>query len=125
MNFGLRQMRSLGLIEAYGTGIPRIRECYADCPADAKIEVSENAFKVILPNARRAQEASRIGGDLSGNETIALGLFEGKAEVYRRDVEDALGVSTTMANRVLKRLVLQGRIERVGQGRAARYRLKR
>ena len=40
----------LRLIEAYGTGIMKINECYADCAQKPKFEASPNAFKVTLPN---------------------------------------------------------------------------
>lgn len=40
----------LMLIEAYGTGIGRIRETYEGTGMAPKIEVSDHAFKVTLPN---------------------------------------------------------------------------
>lgn len=40
----------LQLIEAYGTGIGRIREAYAGTGMEPTIEVSDHAFKVTLPN---------------------------------------------------------------------------
>ena len=40
----------LRLIEAYGTGILKIRECYAESLHKPLIEVSSNAFKITLPN---------------------------------------------------------------------------
>ena len=115
----------LGLIEAYGTGVPKIRECYADYPADAEIQTSANAFKITLPNVHRLQEGHPVSEGLSENEATALKLFDKQTRVYRRDVESALEISTTMANRVLNRLIAQGLVERVGQGRTAHYRLKK
>lgn len=43
----------LGLIEAYGSGIQKINDCYRDCPAKPRLEVSENAFKLTLPHWTR------------------------------------------------------------------------
>ena len=40
----------LRLIEADGTGIMKINECYADSGKKPKFEASPNAFKVTLPN---------------------------------------------------------------------------
>lgn len=40
----------LKLIEAYGTGILKIMEAYAGTEKTPKIETSDNAFKIILPN---------------------------------------------------------------------------
>ena len=40
----------LKLIEAYGTGIPKIIESYNEYNVKPKIEISSNAFKITLPN---------------------------------------------------------------------------
>lgn len=40
----------LHLIESYGTGIRRIYSLYKDCPSQPRIEVTPNAFKIVLPN---------------------------------------------------------------------------
>ena len=46
----------LKLIEAYGTGIMKIKQSYSDCGVKPRFEVSDNAFKVTLPNRNRAGE---------------------------------------------------------------------
>lgn len=40
----------LNLIEAFGTGIPKIMRCYAEYSQTPEIIVTDNAFKIILPN---------------------------------------------------------------------------
>lgn len=40
----------LELIEAYGTGMLKIQEAYSGTGKTPKIETSDNAFKIILPN---------------------------------------------------------------------------
>ncbi len=40
----------LDLIEAFGTGLMKIRECYVGCEVRPKFEATNNAFKVTLPN---------------------------------------------------------------------------
>ena len=44
----------LNLIEAYGTGMPKILKAYAGSGVKPKIEVSSNAFKITLPNRNSA-----------------------------------------------------------------------
>lgn len=39
----------LGLIEAYGTGLPKIAETYTDSMAKYSIDVTESTFRIILP----------------------------------------------------------------------------
>ena len=46
----------LHLIEAYGTGLLKIRECYADAPVQPQIQVSGHAFKITLPNRNHYRE---------------------------------------------------------------------
>ncbi|MBQ9885346.1 MAG: putative DNA binding domain-containing protein [Lachnospiraceae bacterium] len=40
----------LRLIEAYGTGMMKINECYAGYAVKPRIDISEHAFKITLPN---------------------------------------------------------------------------
>ena len=40
----------LRLIEAYGTGILKINECYEDDMVKPVIQTTDNAFKITLPN---------------------------------------------------------------------------
>ena len=54
----------LRLIEAYGTGLLKIREAYAGAPRPAAVEATDHAFKVTLPNrnAAVAAEPRRAAG---------------------------------------------------------------
>lgn len=40
----------LHLIEAYGTGVPKIMDHYLEYDKKPTIEISDNAFKIMLPN---------------------------------------------------------------------------
>lgn len=114
----------LGLIEAYGTGIPKIRECYAGSPRDAQIQVSDNAFKITLPKLGNPEAADSAGkAALTKQERAALELFQNGSLVARRDVEECLAIGLTSANRLIKSLEEKGLVEQVGRGRSTRYRL--
>ena len=65
----------LRLIEAYGTGVPKIRECYAGRPLSADIQASDNAFKIVLPSMRAGAAAAPSVEGLSSGEAAAFGLF--------------------------------------------------
>ncbi len=120
----------LGLIEAYGTGVPKIRECYANSPLEAKIEVSDNAFKITLPKMAAtgdklaADTFSADGPALEKREKEALAIFRTTPLVRRKDLEEHLGVGLSTAHSIIKSLEGKGCIEQVGQGRSTRYRLK-
>ena len=50
----------LKLIEAYGTGILKINESYSDCDVKPLFEVTDNAFKITLPNINYAGERKEL-----------------------------------------------------------------
>ena len=107
----------LTLIEAYGTGMPKIMRSYKGYPVTPQIEVTDNAFKIMLPNINEAEEKS----SLSANERIVMDLFKDKDSIVRKDVEATLDISQAMAVRVLKGLVDKSEIRTVGGGKNTRY----
>jgi len=107
----------LTLIEAYGTGIPKILRDYSQYPVAPRIEATDNAFKITLPNRNEIEETPSLGT----NERIVLDMFKGKDAIVRKDVEATLDISQAMAVRVLKGLVDTGVIRTVGGGRNTRY----
>lgn len=104
----------LGMIEAYGTGIPRIMGTYRDNLTQPKIEVSTNVFKITLPEIETEKKDS-------SDAKIVLRLFDDKEMVSRSDAERALGASRSRAYAVLSELVSDGRLKTVGTGRNTRY----
>jgi ATP-dependent DNA helicase RecG len=107
----------LTLIEAYGTGMPKIMRSYKGYPAAPQIEATDNAFKITLPNINEAEEKS----SLSASERIVMDLFKGKDSTVRKDVEAALDISQAMAVRILKGLMDKSEIRTVGGGKNTRY----
>ena len=112
----------LKLIEAYGTGIPKINECYEGTGKMPAIQTTSNAFKITLPNLNREDDGRSELDDLTEPERKAYRLFENSPVVKRRDIEELLGVSQTMAIRILSHLDDKGLIRREGAGRSTRYR---
>lgn len=109
----------LKLIEAYGTGIPKIIRSYEGFATKPQIEVTDNAFKMTLPNINEAAEKAA----LSENERAILALLKKKDYIVRKDVEVVLSVSQAMAVRVLKGLLNKGELRAVGGGKNTRYEL--
>ncbi|MGE5579776.1 MAG: RNA-binding domain-containing protein [Bacillota bacterium] len=106
----------LSLIEAYGTGIPKILKSYSGSPVQPRIEVSSNAFKVTLPNTNFRDENAA-----SERYEAVLSLLKDADSITRQDVESALSVSQPMAVRILKGLVDAGKIRVKGRGKNTRY----
>jgi ATP-dependent DNA helicase RecG len=112
----------LHLIEAYGTGIPKIMKSYTDYIKKPELKVSNNAFKIILPNRNALNQKKTVSIDsLTDNEKRTIALFKNKTKIIRKDVETSLLVSQAMAVRLLGSLVDKGFIRVVGGGKKTHY----
>lgn len=119
----------LGLIEAYGTGIPRIHSCYPDPKLAPKIEVSENAFKLTLYNRnywrKNPKEEKRhihLFCKADEHERKILELLNEKQSIVRSDVETCCNLSTPAAILLLRELQNRGTLQKIGAGKLTAYR---
>lgn len=113
----------LALIEAYGTGMPKIMKAYAGTGLTPRIEVTPHAFKVTLPNCNAA--AKEPAADLpQTNEEKILDVLAQAGAITRSEVDTLLNVSQSTANRILKRMVREGLLVQEGRGRMTRYQKK-
>lgn len=114
----------LELIEAYGTGILNMKEAYSGTGKEPKIEISDNAFKVILPNLnvhtnQEKQSVNKIGEYLAEEAVIDLAKRQGT--FTRKDVEKELEISQTTCGRLLRRMTDRMQIVQEGKGKNTRY----
>jgi len=110
-------------IEAYGTGILKIREAYEKHDLKPLIEITDNAFKVTLPAIK--MQKKQTFKPLSLNENKVLETFKSSEYIKRLDVEQILEVSQPMAVKVLRGLLDKNLIEKVGSGKNVVYKLSR
>ena len=116
----------LELIEAYGIGILKIKEAYSGTGKEPEIEVSDNAFKIILPNlnvytSQKGQDA--YGSEEFLQENAVLNLAKRQGTFTRKDIEKELEISQTASGRLLRRLIEKNQIRQKGKGRNTHYRL--
>ena len=114
----------LGLIEAYGTGIPKMLRSYADFPGEPTIETSDNAFKITLPNKNHPGGRAVIPNATAQpdeRELAVLALFEKKNLIVRTDIEQYLGVSQGTATRIIRKMLETGLLKSNGRGKHTRY----
>ena len=115
----------LQLIEAYGTGMPKIMNAYTETELKPKIEVSSNAFKITLPNRNAGTNHTQTPvGTLKSEEKRILDFIGSNGHIVRSDVDQLLDVSQATANRILKHMVAEGLIYQDGNGRKTKYRRK-
>lgn len=115
----------LRLIEAYGTGIPKIMESYDECPDKPQIAVTDNAFKITLPNTnyRDVATAANPAVTVSRKEALVLNLFKAQDFIVRQDVEAVAGVSQPTAVLLLRAMLEKGMLVKVGSGKYVKYKL--
>ncbi len=113
----------LKLIEAYGIGMPKIMGCYDDYAVKAKIEATDNAFKITLPNtnSKPAARASEPKVAVSEREKLVLSLFKKQDFIARKDVESSAGISQPTAVVLLREMVEKGLLKKVGAGKLVKY----
>ncbi|WP_303840557.1 RNA-binding domain-containing protein [Selenomonas ruminantium] len=121
----------LHYIEAFGTGVRRILADYADSEEKPQFLVSDNAVKVILPNIHAEWELPVGSGALVQDENqeyiSKISVDEGVCQLIaagldsRKKLQSELGFSLTKTVNILRKLLDEGRIQRVGNGKNTRY----
>ncbi|TCO68733.1 RNA-binding domain-containing protein [Marinisporobacter balticus] len=118
----------LKMIEAYGTGIPKIMENYQCYSIQPKIEITDNAFKITLFNTMFTQEQNKNKPTrkvfYTEGEQRVLDMFVSADTIKRKDIEKVLSISQPMAVKHLKSLLEKSAIEKIGSGKNVRYKLK-
>jgi len=118
----------LKLIEAYGTGLPKIMENYEEEVRHPRLDVTDNAFKITLPNRNFYAEkkmSQTAGGNSSATEReeLVLRLFDSNEFIVRKDIEQAAGVSQATAIVLLREMTQKGLLEKVGSGKLVKYKV--
>ena len=112
----------LKLIEAYGTGMPKIMNAYEGSGLNPKIEVTSNAFKITLPNRNFAAQDTGFRTEEPLNyEAQILAFVSRNGHIVRSEADALLGVSQSTSNRILKRMAAEGLLYQVGSGRNTMY----
>lgn len=112
----------LKLIEAYGTGMPKMMKAYQGSGMTPRIEATSNAFKVTLPNRNAASPAASASTE---PEAAIIAYLKEREFITRKDVDALLQISQATSNRLLKRMLREGLIVQHGSGRKTRYALKK
>lgn len=125
----------LELVEAYGTGIPKIMESYKNFRAEPEIQVTANVFAITLPNRNFAAATTKTATIKGAGKTqskasleaerIILAMFEAQEYITREEVEKALSISNTMAKRRLRELMASEKITQEGHAFKTRYKLNK
>ncbi len=113
----------LHLVEAYGTGMQKIINAYKDFSQKPKIKVTDNAFKISLPNINYPTSTGVMEPleSTDSNEATVLSHIQEKGYITRAVTDDLLGVSASTSNRLLRKMVENGVLKTSGNGRQTKY----
>lgn len=114
----------LKLIEAYGTGIRRIYKLYEGCPVSPCIEVTQNTFKMILPNLNSVDTLSGIKESNPQQDKI-LDYILRNGQITENDIMKLLDVKKTRAYIIAKQMCDKHLIISRGRGADKKYLLKK
>jgi len=109
----------LKLIEAYGTGIPRIFETYAKFGFVPEIPITNEGFLITLPNLNFRDKSPEKAGK---SERRILDSFADK-EFTKQDAAALLGISESGAYKLLMRMAESGMIKYRKKGKQMLYHL--
>ncbi len=122
----------LRLIESYGTGIRKIYALYKKCAMQPQIEVTENTFKLVLPNMNAAASDTdqkpeiekRMPDRITHQMKMVMDYLSEYGEMTDEELQELLTVKKTRAYLLTRQMNESGLIDIVGRGSAKRYRLK-
>ena len=112
----------LKLIEAYGTGIPRIFEAYAQNGAEPDIPITNSAFLISLPNLSviAKVEKSIPKSKINKSEKRVLDEFAERS-FTKQNAADLLELSVSGAYKLLARMVERGLLSCKRNGKEMYY----
>lgn len=122
----------LQLIEAFGSGIPKMINLYRESGQEIQFKTSPSGFLIILPNLNYSKELLPAGLDQTTSRTetlsmreqrikLALDLIQQRGLVSRSDLETVWNLSRSSATMWIENLVQAGILIRQGSGRNTRY----
>lgn len=115
----------LDYVENYGTGVGRIMNEYNDCSFKPIIELSENIFKITLPNKNYTENDNKniIFNNLSHEDNIIKYVKE-NSKITRLEVEKLLNIGNTRAKQIINKLLDDDILIKEGTGKNTYYVLK-
>ena len=108
----------LKYIEKFGTGILRINRAYTNALIKPSYQIFSNSIKVILP-------VISTDYNLNKTEKMLLAFLKNRNNLTRKEIEKLSGMEKTKIIRVLNNLIQKNIVQREGNGRGTRYKIKK
>lgn len=111
-------MYRLRIIEAWGTGIGRMRSSYGDAAESVKVSVTPNTFSVTLPNRNARKSDIKPESD----EEAIVEAIRGGCRT-RAEIQSETGFSQSKTINLLRSMASAGILRKEGASRNTRYAL--
>ena len=108
----------LNLIEAFGTGVRRIKDAYENSYSKPEFHITETNIKIILPLYQEELP------NLVEEELAIYHVLQKNEASSRIDIESATGFERSKVLRNIKTLINKDLVARIGSGPSTSYRLK-
>ena len=114
-----RVFQRLNFIETYGTGIRRILSLYKNCPVNVVIDVTQNSFKITLPNMNASKEGlvSLAKKFVAPQMQQILDYIKEHGEISDDEVQELLNIKRTRAFNLIKQMSNEELVVTIGRGK--------
>ena len=111
----------LKYVESYGTGIGRMLDIYNEFHLKPEFSISDNSFKVILPNVNYKEETKEILIDDKTQKEKIIDYLKEYGKIKRETVDKLFNVSSARSKVILSELLKEKIIKKVGNGKNTYY----
>jgi ATP-dependent DNA helicase RecG len=114
----------LNYVESFGTGIGRMLDIYEQFNLKPIFTITDNAFKVTLPNVNYKQSKKDIIRDTLNQKEEIIKYLEQYGKIKRENVDRLFDISSTRSKNILSEMVKDNLISMDGNGKNTYYVLK-
>lgn len=114
----------LHLIESYGTGIRKIYSLYSNCSVQPRIEVTQNTFKIVLPNMNAVPIKDSNKTPVTPQMQLILDHITSNGYITDDEIGNLLNLKRTRIFTLTKQMRELGLIVSDGRGKEKKYLLK-
>jgi ATP-dependent DNA helicase RecG len=104
-------------VEAYGTGLRRMMQCYEDFEEKPEITATRGAFMLTLPNMNCARPLRARPAEPKPGHRAVLAYLKDKPFITNEIVQELLSVKQTRAYAIIREMVQEGLIVKRSAGR--------
>ena len=107
----------LKYVESYGTGIGRMIDIYNEFNLKPEFSISDNTFKVILPNVNYKEDNNNISKSEKTQKEKIIDYLKEYDVLKRETIDKLFNVSSSRSKAILSELIKEDIIEKIDAGK--------